>query len=66
MTTAVINAKKTLPWVPVGHPDFVWTTGADVQKTWRRYGWVAPSEGKPAPLIVEKHAEYEQPVRRVK
>lgn len=23
---------------------FVWTTGADVQKIWRKYGWTPPSE----------------------
>jgi phospholipase/lecithinase/hemolysin len=23
---------------------FVWTTGADVQKVWRKYGWTPPSE----------------------
>lgn len=23
---------------------FVYTGGADVQKTWRRYGWIPPSE----------------------
>ena len=23
-----------------------WTSGSDVQKTWRKYGWVPPSETK--------------------
>lgn len=23
---------------------FVWTTGSDVQKVWRKYGWRPPSE----------------------
>ena len=41
--------KKTMPFVPVGHPDFTWTSGADVQATWRKYGWTPPSEGRPAP-----------------
>jgi hypothetical protein len=41
--------KKTMPFVPVGHPDFKWTSGADVQATWRKYGWTPPSEGRPAP-----------------
>ncbi|MFM7009715.1 MAG: hypothetical protein ACKO0Z_10355 [Betaproteobacteria bacterium] len=36
--------KKTIPWIPVGHPDFKWTTGADVQSLWRKYGWTPPSE----------------------
>lgn len=35
---------KTIPLVPVGHPDFKWTSGADVQTTWRKYGWAPPSE----------------------
>lgn len=34
--------------VPSGLTDlkstFKWTRGADVQKTWRRYGWQPPSE----------------------
>ena len=34
-----MKAKRTDPWIPIGHPDFVWTSGADVQKTWRKYGW---------------------------
>jgi hypothetical protein len=40
---------KTIPLVPVGHPDFKWTSGADVQATWRKYGWTPPSEGRPEP-----------------
>ncbi len=38
------NIKQTMPWIPVGHPDFKWTSGADVQSTWRKYGWTPPSE----------------------
>jgi hypothetical protein len=37
--TEVPYSKRTEPFVPVDHPDFVWTTGADVQATWRRFGW---------------------------
>lgn len=37
-----MNAKRTNPYIPVGHPEFRWTTGADVQATWRKYGWVPP------------------------
>lgn len=37
-------SKRTLPLVPVGHPNFKWTSGADVQATWHRYtGWIPPS-----------------------
>ena len=59
------DAKKTMPWIPVGHPDFVWTSGADVQKTWRRYGWVPPSEQRP-PVVVEAKEPEWVAVRRVK
>lgn len=45
--------KKTTPWIPVGHPDFKWTTGADVQALWRKYGWTPPSE-KMTPLPLEQ------------
>ena len=47
--------KKTLPLIPVGHPEFKWTSGADVQSTWNRYtGWVPPSGSwiKPVQPIV--------------
>lgn len=50
-----MKAKRTDPWIPVGHPDFVWTSGADVQKTWRKYGWKPPSENR-TPL-------YQEPVK---
>lgn len=59
------KAKRTEPTIPVTHPNFTYQRGADVQATWRRFGWVPPSEGKPAPVFVEKTFEWE-PVRRVK
>lgn len=51
--------KKTMPWIPVGHPDFKWTSGADVQALWRKYGWSPPSESltpPPPPPVREEHA----------
>ena len=60
-----MNAKRTDPWIPVGHPDFKWTSGADVQKTWRKYGWVPPSELRPPVEVVEKEPEWIA-MRRVK
>ena len=48
--------KKTIPWIPVGHPDFKWTTGADVQALWRKYGWTPPSE-KMTPIPPEQLQE---------
>jgi hypothetical protein len=34
------------PFVPVGHPDYVWRGSADtdVQRTWRKYGWKPTEE----------------------
>jgi hypothetical protein len=40
------HAKRTEPSIPWDDPRFVWTPGADVQATWRRFGWVPPSELK--------------------
>lgn len=37
------HSRAAIPLVPVGHPDFKWTAGADVQATWRRYGWTPSS-----------------------
>jgi hypothetical protein len=50
--------KKTLPIIPVGHPKYKWTSGADVQSTWHRYtGWTPPSGRWLKPAEVE----YRQP-----
>lgn len=38
--------RLTMPIIPVDDPRFVWTKEADVQATWRRYGWVPLSEQK--------------------
>ena len=35
------NKSVTEPKCPWGK---AWTSGADVQAVWRRYGWVPPSE----------------------
>jgi hypothetical protein len=36
--------RKTIPMIPVGHPHYKWTSGADVQATWHKYtGWTPPS-----------------------
>lgn len=44
------------PWISVDHPDFKWTPGADVQQTWRKYGWTPPSD-RMTPPIIEKEPE---------
>lgn len=46
-------AARTDPYIPASDPRFVWTTGADVQQTWRRYGWTPPSENR-SPVFQEK------------
>lgn len=45
------SAKKTMPWIPVGHPEYKWTSGSDVQALWRKYGWTPPSEKMTPPVL---------------
>ncbi len=47
--TTTIKAKRTEPLIPVSHPSYVWTPGADVQATWLRYGWAPPSAKRSVP-----------------
>jgi hypothetical protein len=54
----------TKPYIPVGHPDYKWSSGADVQALWRKYGWTPPSE-KMTPPPPEKEVTFEK-VRRFK
>jgi hypothetical protein len=62
-----LEAKKTTPWIPVGHPDFKWTSGADVQSLWRKYGWTPPSEKMtPPPLPKQEAPTFVRPLRRMK
>ena len=58
--------KKTIPWIPVGHPDFKWSSGADVQSLWRKYGWTPPSANITPPPVVNKEPTWMNLVRRVK
>ncbi len=33
-----------IPRIPVGHPEYKWSSGADVQATWHKHtGWTPPS-----------------------
>ena len=59
-------AKKTEPWVPVGHPDYKWTSGADVQATWRKYGWTPPSGQPSTPILRELVQPVWVPVQQVR
>lgn len=43
---SMAGAKRTEPTVPASHPDFKWSAGADVQATWKRFGW-KPSGREP-------------------
>ena len=38
------GTKLTLPYIGVNDPRFTWSSGSDVQATWRKYGWTPPSE----------------------
>jgi hypothetical protein len=58
--------KKTIPWTPVGHADFKWTSGSDVQATWRKYGWTPPSEKMTPPPPEKVPQTHWEPMRRVK
>jgi len=52
--TDVIHPTIVYPTVPVGHPDYKWTTGGNVQATWKRFGWTPPSEGRVPPTFKEE------------
>jgi hypothetical protein len=55
--------KITYPSVPVGHPDYKWTSGADVQATWRRFGW-KPTFGNASTPIPPKEPQVVQETRK--
>ena len=61
-----MTVKRTDPSISITDKRFTPTRGADVQSTWRRFGWVPPSEYKPTPVFVEKKPFEWEPVRRVK
>lgn len=37
-------SKRTEPTIPANDPRYVWTNGADVQATWKRFGWTPIGE----------------------
>jgi hypothetical protein len=51
----------------IWNPEFKWTRGANVQATWRKYGWTPPSERAKfvERKVVEQPSEYTA-MRRVK
>ena len=58
--------KKTMPSIPVTDFKFSYKRGADVQATWRKFGWAPPSENMtPPPPEKIPQANWE-PMRRVK
>ena len=63
-----IKARRVEPSVPVTDIRFSYQRGADVQATWRKFGWVPPSESKTPPVIVERmeQHDWDHPMRRVK
>jgi len=38
------NQKQEQEFLADQKSQFVWTTGSDVQKVWRKHGWLPPSE----------------------
>ena len=38
------SPKKPFHYAVDRDSKFVWTSGADVQKVWRKHGWIPPSE----------------------
>lgn len=48
MSNTADTPRITFPTVPLTDARFAYARGADVQATWRRFGWVPPSETKPA------------------
>jgi hypothetical protein len=49
--------KITYPTVPVGHPDYKWTSGADVQATWMRLTTWRPIYTNQPPKYIEPKAD---------
>jgi hypothetical protein len=41
---AMENQKQEQEFLADQKSRFVWTTGSDVQKVWRKHGWLPPSE----------------------
>lgn len=56
MQEATQHSRRVTPSIPADDPRFKWTPGADVQATWRRFGWTPPSAGRTA--------FFEEPVRQ--
>lgn len=57
---------KTMPWIPVGHPEYRWKSGGDVQALWCKYGWTAPSTSMTPPPPEKPVAEIASKFRRIK
>jgi hypothetical protein len=56
----------TKPLIPVGHPEYKWSSGADVQALWKKHGWTPPSEKITPPPMVNKEPAWMNVVRRKK
>ena len=60
------GARRTEPTIPASHPLFKWTTGADVQATWKRFGWRPTGREPVYPEPDFKPSFTQERVRRVK
>jgi hypothetical protein len=63
-----MSVKRTDPSIPITDKRFVPTRGADVQATWRRFGWTPPSATMtpPPPEKVPEAGWEPREMRRVK
>ena len=54
------STTRTLVYPSTPLKEFKWTSGADVQATWRKYGWTPPSETTtpPPPPPPEREREF--------
>lgn len=53
MVKEIPYSRRAVPTVPVGHPNYKWTSGADVQATWMRLTTWRPIYTNQPPKYVE-------------
>lgn len=60
------HSKMARPTIPYDSPDFKPTRGADVQATWRRFGWTPIAKEQPEPIVAPPLEEDVTPRRRLR
>lgn len=66
MTKEIRKQTRVEPSLRTTDPRFVPTRGADVQATWRRFGWTPPSATMTPPPPEKVPETHWEPMRRVK